>query len=128
MAKRTPPTHPQARRQINALGTRLRAARMRRGMTQGQLAERVGVSIPTIGKLEGGEPSTSLATMLRVLTILDLGADVDLIAAEDTLGRSLQDSQLKPPRPKPTRAPTPSSTPAPTPEPEPTSMPPKARP
>lgn len=98
MAKRTPPTHAPARRQIKALASRLRAARMRRSMTQGQLAERVGVSIPTIGKLEAGEPSTSLATMLRVLTVLGMGADVDLLAANDTLGRSIQDSQLKTPR------------------------------
>lgn len=100
MSKRTPPTHPKAQRQIKALANRLRAARMRRVMTQGQLAERVGVSIPTIGKLEAGEPSTSLATMLRVLTVLGMGADVDLLAANDTVGRSIQDSQLKTPRPR----------------------------
>lgn len=34
-------------------------------MTQEALAERVGVSIPTLGKLEAGAPSTSLATVLR---------------------------------------------------------------
>lgn len=95
MAKRTPPTHPRARRQIKALGTRLRAARMRRQMTQEVLAERVGVSIPTIGKLESGDPSTSLATVLRALAALGLGDDIDLIAAEDALGRELQDSALK---------------------------------
>ncbi|MEO7066741.1 MAG: helix-turn-helix domain-containing protein [Rhodanobacter sp.] len=95
MAKRTPPTHPQAQRQITALGQRLRAARLRRNMTQPALAERVGVSVPTIGKLEDGNASTSLATALRVLTVLGLAADIDLLAAQDTLGRSLQDSELK---------------------------------
>jgi transcriptional regulator with XRE-family HTH domain len=95
MPKRTPPTHPQARRQIIALGKRLRAARLRRKMTQPMLAERVGVSVPTIGKLEEGDPSTSLATMLRVLSVLGLAEDIDLLAANDTLGRSLQDSELK---------------------------------
>lgn len=95
MAKRTPPTHPQAQRQIIALGQRLRAARLRRNMTQPTLAERVGVSVPTIGKLEDGNASTSLATMLRVLTVLGLTADIDLLAAQDVLGRSLQDSELK---------------------------------
>lgn len=95
MPKRTPPTHPQARRQIIALGARLRSARLRRKMTQPMLAERVGVSVPTIGKLEEGDPSTSMATMLRVLSVLGLADDIDLLAAQDTLGRSLQDSELK---------------------------------
>lgn len=102
MPKRTPPTHPQARRQILALGKRLRAARLRRKMTQPMLAERVGVSVPTIGKLEDGDPSTSLATMLRVLTVLGLAADIDLLAAQDPVGRSLQDSELKRPMPRAT--------------------------
>jgi transcriptional regulator with XRE-family HTH domain len=107
-SKRTPPSHPQARRQIAALGVRLRAARLRRKMTQPMLAERVGVSIPTIAKLEDGDPSTSLATMLRVLAALSLAADIDLLAVQDSLGRSLQDSELK--RAMPKRAtPTPKS-------------------
>lgn len=85
---------------------------MRRQMTQEVLAERVGVSIPTIGKLESGDPSTSLATVLRALTVLGLGEDIDLIAAEDALGRELQDSALKrtnaqTSRPTPTPSPTP---------------------
>lgn len=69
-------------------------------MTQPMLAERVGVSVPTIGKLEDGDPSTSLATMLRVLSALGLAADIDLLAAQDTRGRSLQDSELKRAMPK----------------------------
>jgi transcriptional regulator with XRE-family HTH domain len=95
MAKRTPPTHPQARRRIEALGRRLRAARMRRRMTQAMLGERVGVSVPTIAKLESGDPSTSLATVLRVLGALGLAEDIDLLGSQDTLGRDLQDSALK---------------------------------
>lgn len=98
MAKRTPLTHPKARRQIEALGARLRAARLRRGMTQQALAERVGVSIPTVGKLEAGDPSTSLATVLRALVALGLGDDIDRLAADDRLGRELQDNALKRPR------------------------------
>lgn len=106
MAKRTPPTHPQARRQLVALGGRLRAARLRRKMSQPMLAERVGVSVPTIGKLEDGNPSISLATVLRVLAALGMGADIDLLAADDKLGRSLQDNELTraPPASSPTSA------------------------
>ncbi len=98
MTKRTPPTHLKARRQIEALGARLRTARLRRGMTQEALAERIGVSIPTLGKLEAGNPSTSLATVLRALVVLGLGDDIDRLAAEDRLGRELQDNALKRPR------------------------------
>jgi len=88
---------PRAMKQIRELGERLRNARLRRSMTQAELAARVGVSVPTLGKLENGDPTTSLATMLRVLTVLGLGADIDLLAKEDALGRELQDSQLQRP-------------------------------
>lgn len=98
MAKRTPPTFPSARRAIEALGVRLRAARLRRKMTQAVMAERVGVSVPTLKKLEEGDPTTSLATAVRVLSVLGLAADIDKIAADDKLGRELQDSELAPPR------------------------------
>lgn len=72
-------------------------------MTQGMLADRVGVSTPTVAKLEAGDPTTSLATMMRVLHVLGVGADVDLLAAEDSLGRGLQDSKLTRPPPTPIR-------------------------
>ena len=111
MAKRTPPSHPHARRAIQALGERLRAARLRRKMTQAIMAERVGVSIPTLKKLEEGEPTTSLATMFRVLTVLGLASDIDKVAAEDKLGRELQDSELAAPRPARRRTTTPVAPP-----------------
>ena len=98
MAKRTPPTHPAQRRQLTALGQRLRAARLRRKLTQAMLAERVGVTLPTIRKLENGDASTSLSVVLRALVVLGLSADIDRIGAEDSLGRELQDAELKRPR------------------------------
>jgi transcriptional regulator with XRE-family HTH domain len=99
MAKRTPPTFPSAARQLAALGERLRAARRRRRLTQAVVAARVGVSKQTIAKLEAGNPSTSLATMLRVLQVLGLGEQIDRLAVDDELGRRLQDLELRdPPR------------------------------
>lgn len=62
------------------------------------MAERVGVSVPTLKKLEEGDPTTSLATVVRVLSVLGLVSDLDRIGAEDKLGRELQDSELAPPR------------------------------
>jgi len=101
MPRLTPPTHPRHARQLAALGDRLRAARLRRKLTQAMVAERVGVTLPTLRKLESGDPSTSLATVIRVLQILGLAQDVDKLAAEDALGRQLQDSDLKRPRRRP---------------------------
>ena len=98
MPRLTPPTYPRHRRQLAALGERLRAARLRRKLSQAMLAERVGVSVPTIRKLESGDPSSSLATVIRVLQVLGLADDVDAIAAQDAPGRLLQDAELKPAR------------------------------
>ena len=93
MPKQTPPTFPAARRQVAALGGRLRAARLRREMTQAELAERIGVTTPTLLKLESGNPSTSVATLLRALQVLGFGADIDALAAHDPIGHALQDSK-----------------------------------
>jgi transcriptional regulator with XRE-family HTH domain len=83
MAKRTPPSNLAARRQLEALGARLRAARLRQELSQAALAERVGVHVQTILKLESGNPATSLATMLRVLQVLGMAGDIDALAAEE---------------------------------------------
>jgi transcriptional regulator with XRE-family HTH domain len=98
MPRTSPPTHPRHRAQLVALGDRLRAARLRRKLTQAMLAERVGVAVPTLRKLESGDPGTSLATVIRVLQVLGLAQDIDLLGAQDTLGRALQDHALKAPR------------------------------
>ena len=90
---------PAARKQLNALGERLAAARKRRRMTQHTLAVRAGISIPTLRKLENGDARVSLAAVLRILQVLGLAADVDRLAADDELGRRLQDIHQKgPPR------------------------------
>ncbi len=95
MPRLTPPTHPRHRNQLIALGGRLRAARLRRKLTQAVLAERVGVTLPTLRKLEAGNPSSSLATVVRVLQALGLALDIDKLAANDESGRELQDHGLK---------------------------------
>jgi DNA-binding XRE family transcriptional regulator len=99
MSKRTPPVFPTTSRQLAGLGERLRAARLRRRMTQAALAARSDVSLPTLRKLEQGEPSSSLATLLRVLQVLGLDKDIDALAKDDEIGRRLQDiNQVGAPR------------------------------
>jgi transcriptional regulator with XRE-family HTH domain len=99
MAKRQPPVFPGAARQLVALGERLARARKRRRMTQLTLATRAGISIPTLRKLEDGDAGVSLATVLRILQVLGLSNDIDSLAADDEVGRRLQDLEQKgPPR------------------------------
>jgi transcriptional regulator with XRE-family HTH domain len=87
-----------------ALGARLREARLRRRYTVVQVAERAAVSRPTINKVEQGDAAVTLGTYLRVLMVLGLEGDLDLLAAADPVGRRLQDAELSVPRRAPKRS------------------------
>lgn len=89
---------PQTQRRAEALGERLRLARMRRRMSLSELAARVDVSRHTLGRLERGDLSTSIAVLVRVLGVLGLEEDLDRLARDDELGRRLQDVRLPRPR------------------------------
>lgn len=52
-------------------GHRVAQARKRKGLTQPQLAERVGVSRPTIARIEAGGTSPSVALALRIAREVD---------------------------------------------------------
>jgi transcriptional regulator with XRE-family HTH domain len=51
------------------LGEQLRALRLRRGLTQRQLAERAGLSLTAVGHAESGQGAT-LSTFVRLLKAL----------------------------------------------------------
>ena len=91
---RTP--FPASRRQLAALGERLRLARKRRKISTVLMAERAGISRDTLNRVEKGDPAVSLGTFQRVLRVLGLDGDLDLLAGEDRLGRKLQDLALDP--------------------------------
>jgi len=98
--------YPGTQERAHALGARIRAARIRRRMTETELAARVMVSRPTMRKLETGDLSVSLAVLVQTLEVLGLEADLDLIAGNDELGRRLADARL--PRPRRPAAPSPA--------------------
>lgn len=66
------------------VGTVLRDARRRLGMTQAQLAESLGVSRAWVVAVESGSPNARLDLVLRALQWVDLVVDVsrDEAAAE----------------------------------------------
>ncbi len=96
MPSRPPINFPTEQRRLEALGERLRLARKRRRFAVNTLAARAGISRQTLYNVENGDPSVTLGTYLRVLAVLGLDRDVDKLAADDPLGRQLQDRQLEP--------------------------------
>lgn len=88
------PSFAAATRQLENLGERLVLARKRRRISTVLMAQRVGISRDTLRRIEKGDPAAGLGTYLRVLRVLGLDADLDRVAADDALGRKLQDLAL----------------------------------
>lgn len=62
------------------LGERIRIARIRRKIRQGDLATRAHLSRSTIQAIERGEASCAVGSVLHVLWVLGLAGEVELIA------------------------------------------------
>ena len=76
------------------LGERLRLARVRRRITSALMAERIGVSHATMTAIEHGAPGVAIAHYASALFVLGLLGDLESVAADDELGRRLQDMGL----------------------------------
>lgn len=94
---------PKYRRQIAQLGERLKLARLRRGLNAQMVADRAGISRQTLTRIEAGEPGVTLVHVFNVMRILGLAEDFDQLAADDEMGRKLQDLDLKTPKRGPRR-------------------------
>ncbi|HVD40004.1 MAG TPA: helix-turn-helix transcriptional regulator [Solirubrobacterales bacterium] len=60
---------PQTLEAAHLLGQRIRLARRERRWTMRELAERVGVSVPTMRKIERGDPSVRLGLAFEAATL-----------------------------------------------------------
>lgn len=67
---------------LKELGARLRAERLKRNETQALFAARIGVSIPTLRKMESGDATVLIGYWAAALKLLDRVADMDGILAE----------------------------------------------
>jgi len=76
------------------LGENLKLARLRRKLSAEQVAERAGVSRSTLSLMENGSAGASLGKLLQVLVVLGLESDLARVAADDVLGRKLEDARL----------------------------------
>ena len=94
---------PAVTKELSNLGDRIRLARLRRDISMALLSERAGISRPTLSAIESGEPGPSMGSYVSVLKVLGLHQDLSKVAADDELGRRLQDLNLDTPRIRTTR-------------------------
>lgn len=94
MAKRIAPLLPPMERRLSRLGSRIRAARLRRRLSAKLVAERAGMSVTTLRSVENGGMGVTIGAYAAVLHVLGLDTQLDAVAEVDTLGRDLQDAAL----------------------------------
>ena len=80
----SPAEYPQAvLRQIELLAQNIVIARKRRGETQAQWAKRLGVSQPTMARIERGDPSVAMASYVMCMWLINQAEGLaDLIAPD----------------------------------------------
>lgn len=79
---------------LTEFGENIRLARLRRRLSAAQVAERANISRPTLLSIEKGLPGVAIGSYAQVLFVLNLEKDLLKVAADDTLGRKLQDAAL----------------------------------
>ena len=79
---------------MEGLGENIKLARKRRKLTTIQVAERADIDRTTLYQIEKGNPKVSMGAYFNVLRVLGLQDDFLKLAADDTLGRKLQDLDL----------------------------------
>jgi len=81
---------PDAAQSLAALGEHLAIARIRRKESQRQWAQRLGISAPTLIRMERGDPSVSMGIYASALWMLGLVQTLGEIAAPDKDQRALE--------------------------------------
>ncbi len=103
--KRYPSPDPVTRA-IAKLGRDISLARRRRRLSQASLADRSGIAVNTVRRLEKGEPSGSIEHLARILyvlgelerleTLLDTGTDeLGLLMMDESLPQRVRTRQSK---------------------------------
>ena len=95
MPSKPPIIFPQETKLLSQFGARLRLARLRRKLSSVVVAQRAGISRTSLYKVETGDAGATLGTYLRVLAVLGLESDINALAADDKVGRKLQDLAMQ---------------------------------
>src|SRR6202050_3114878 len=104
MARKIPFILPRLARLITGVGENIKKARLRRAYSSETVAQRAGITRKTLYRVERGDAAVALGIYARVLQAVRLENDLASIAADDALGRKLQDASLEPRRRAPKQA------------------------
>ena len=85
---------PRLTKILEELGENIKLARLRRKLSAEQVAERAGISRSTLWQIEKGLPNVSMGYYAQVLFVLGLEKNISTMAADDVLGRKLQDAEI----------------------------------
>ena len=94
MNTRTITLLPKAEKVLEQLGEHIKLARLRRKLSAEQVAERAGINRTTLWNIEKGMPTVTIGAYCQVLLVLGLLEDLLKVAADDELGRRLQDADI----------------------------------
>ncbi len=94
MDKRKALMMPSTTKILKEFGENIKMARLRRKLSADQVAERSNISRSTLWYVEKGSPRVAMGIYSQVLFVLGLDRDLLKVAADDTLGRKLQDAEL----------------------------------
>lgn len=94
MTKKRIVMYPTSMKEMDALGQRLKDARLRRRFSMETVCARADISRPTLYKVEKGDPTVAIGIYINVLRVLGLVEDLGIIAKEDVVGRRIQDDAL----------------------------------
>ncbi len=76
---------------LRLLGQRVRRARLRRNLSQADLAERVGVTRKVIVALEAGAETAGLAVVMRVLSVFGYPERLPGLLENDPIGDDFEE-------------------------------------
>ncbi|SHM88938.1 DNA-binding transcriptional regulator, XRE-family HTH domain [Flavobacterium saccharophilum] len=86
--------YPKYKEVLEQMRENIKLARKRRKLTTTQLAERADISRSTLYLIEKGNEGVAMGAYFNVLRVLGLQQIFLKIAADDILGRKLQDLEL----------------------------------
>ena len=94
VARTTSRPLPRVQRVLVQLGQNVRLARVRRKLPAALVAERAGMSRPTLRAIERGDAGVTIGAIANVLNTLGLVDDLTMVGRLDELGHELEDAKL----------------------------------